>query len=320
MPSGLLIDLNDGGPRMEITAGMRCPSYLLSVADAWNVSQSITIPRTAGSDVFVAPKNTVDMEYYGPNLIPTIMMLDSCTVSGNTLAQNIWWSDSISHVQRTFAATVWEILPISTGSAGLLISNSTDFTAITNNTKAGFCVWRGDITFTGSWTTPTTSIPRSNYVVFAKWSAAGVTIEFDGNVITAYQERDGDNVAATVTMRVAIFASGIGPTPGTGLNIINAQGQCVFSTTSRPFVYLGNKYTPSWNNTDIGDSMIMLGRYGFQSIRADGWSRLKWAGLVRSGNVVRCARGRQVAVWDQNYSVVNRRLTGIDIPCIPAIY
>ncbi|WP_272887968.1 DUF6453 family protein, partial [Cronobacter sakazakii] len=27
MPSGLLIDLNDGGPVMEITAGLRCPSW-----------------------------------------------------------------------------------------------------------------------------------------------------------------------------------------------------------------------------------------------------------------------------------------------------
>ncbi|EOF7780998.1 DUF6453 family protein, partial [Enterobacter hormaechei] len=27
MPRGLLIDLNDGGKRMEITAGLRCPSF-----------------------------------------------------------------------------------------------------------------------------------------------------------------------------------------------------------------------------------------------------------------------------------------------------
>ncbi|WP_256632995.1 DUF6453 family protein, partial [Enterobacter hormaechei] len=26
MPTGLLIELNDGGKRMEITAGLRCPS------------------------------------------------------------------------------------------------------------------------------------------------------------------------------------------------------------------------------------------------------------------------------------------------------
>ncbi|UYE93680.1 hypothetical protein EEPDABAO_00089 [Klebsiella phage mfs] len=27
MASGLLIDLNDGNPVMQITAGMRCPSF-----------------------------------------------------------------------------------------------------------------------------------------------------------------------------------------------------------------------------------------------------------------------------------------------------
>jgi hypothetical protein len=38
--------------------------------------------------------------------------------------------------------------------------------------------------------------------------------------------------------------------------------------------------------------MIMLGRYGYDSRVNGGWDYLKWAGLVRSGNSVRCARGK----------------------------
>jgi hypothetical protein len=58
---------------------------------------------------------------------------------------------------------------------------------------SGYCVWRGTITFTGSWATPTTNISRDRYMVFAKWSADNVTIEFDGS-----------NIIATKTMLVSI--------------------------------------------------------------------------------------------------------------------
>jgi hypothetical protein len=61
--------------------------------------------------------------------------------------------------------------------------------------------------------TPATDVPRDKYLVFASWSADGVVIEFDGYTITAYQERDGDNVAANVTLTIAIFASGVAQVP-----------------------------------------------------------------------------------------------------------
>jgi hypothetical protein len=119
-------------------------------------------------------------------------------------------------------------------------------------------------------------------------------------------------------MQIAIFASGVSPTPG-GLNIIKG-GVCVFSTTRRPFVYRNQTYTPSWGNTDIGDRMILLGRYGYNSEVSGGWDYIKWAGLIRSGNLVRAGRGRNAASWTSQYSVVGRRLTSLSIPIIDAIY
>ncbi|MFP2467652.1 DUF6453 family protein [Pseudescherichia vulneris] len=317
MPSGLLIDLNDGGPRMEITAGLRCPSFCQNVTEAWDKNQYTLNQRVAGSQIVVIPRNTVWSGERGTNLIPTIGMFDSFSISGNTITLNTWWSDNWGR-KKTFDTSIWQILPASAGQ-GLLIQDSTDFLAITDSTMVGYCVWRGTVTVNGSWSTPTTGISRDRYLVFAKWSAPGVTIEFDGYTITATQERDTEDVSASVSMQIAIFANGVAPTPGPGLNIFK-NGTCMFSTTRRPFVYRDGTWTPSWSATDIGDSMIMLGRYGYDSTVSGGWDYLKWAGLVRSGNSVRCGKGKMNARWTATYSVTGRRLTSLTVPCIPAMY
>lgn len=317
MPQGLLIDLNDGGARMEITAGLRCPSFGMVIPEQWDVNQYQIPDYVSGSQVVLMPRNTVFMLYRGTNLIPTIGMLSGYSVSGSVITLNTWWSDNWGRL-RSFNSAVWQILPASQGN-GLLIQDSTDFLSITDATMVGSCVWRGTVTFTGSWSTPLTGVSQDQYLVFAKWSADGVTVEFDGLRITAYQENDNDDVAATVTMQIAVFASGMTPTPGPGLNIFK-NGVCMFSTTRRPFVYRNASWRPSWNWTDIGDSMIMLGRYGYDSRNSGGWDFLKWAGLIRSGNSVRAGRGRVVTRWTDKYSVVGQRLTSVTIPCIPSMY
>lgn len=317
MPKGLRITYADGGPAMEITAGLRCPSFCQNVSEAWDVNQYTINQRVDGSQIVVIPRNTVYKLNRGTNLIPTIGMLDGFTVSGNTITMNTWWSDNWNQ-KKTFDASIWQILPASSG-RGLLIKDSTDFLSITDATMSGYCIWRGTITFTGSWATPTTNISRDRYMVFAKWSADNVTIEFDGSNILATIDHAGLDQAATVTMQIAIFASGVSPTPGRGLNIIKG-GVCVFSTTRRPFVYRNQTYTPSWSNTDIGEGMILLGRYGYNSEVYTGWDYIKWAGLIRSGNLVRAGRGRNAASWTSQYSVVGRRLTSLTIPVIDAIY
>ena len=319
MPSGLLLAPNDGGPRMEITAGLRCPSYSLSIPDTWDVNQ-YTLPNyVAGSQIVMMPKSCVYSLNRGTNLIASIAVLDSITVSGGTVTQNVWWSDNWGRA-KSFPATVWQILPASSG-RGLLIQNSTNFMAITDNTMVGQCVWRGTVTINGAWTTPAiTGLSRDQYLVFAKWDAPNVVIDYDGATIRVLAERDGNDVAASATLQIAIFASGIAPVPGRGLNMINAAGQCVFSTTKRPFVYRNATWVPNWNGTDIGNTMIMLGRFGYDSSLAGGWDWLKYAGLVRTGNVVRCGKGTVSSSWTDKYPVTGRRLTSIAVPCIDAMY
>lgn len=319
MPQGLLIDLNDGGPAMQITAGLRCPSYSLSIGDAWDVNQ-YTLPNyVAGSQIVMMPKSCVYSLNRGTNLITTIAVLDSITVSGNTVTQNVWWSDNWGRA-KSFPATVWQILPASSG-RGMLIQNSTDFTSITDNTMVGQCVWRGTVTVNGSWSPPDIpGLTREQYLVFAKWSAPGVVIDYDGATIRALAERDGSDVAASATMQIAIFASGVSPVPGPGLNMFNAAGNCVFSTTKRPFIYRQATWVPTWDGADIGDTMIMLGRFGYDSSLAGGWDWIKYAGLVRTGNVVRCGKGKVSSSWTDKYPVTGRRVTSIAVPCIDAMY
>lgn len=304
---------------MEITAGLRVPSFALEAPEAWDVN-TYTIPNyVSGSQVVVMPKNTVYQLTRGTNLVPTIGMLNSVSVSGSSVTFHTWWSDNWGRA-KTFNSNIYQILPASSG-RGLFIANSTDFTAIGNASMVGFCVWRGRITVSGSWATPSTNIARSRYQVFARWDAPGVTIEFDGSNILAYRDTgsDGDQ-AATVTMDVAIFASGVAPTPGPGINIFNPAGQCVFSLTKRPFVYDGFTFTPSWSSVNIGDRMVMLGRYGYYSNTNNGWAYIKWAGLIMSGGSVVCGRGKIVATWDGNYSVNGQRLTQIAVPCVANMY
>lgn len=317
MGKGLRITYSDGGPAMEITAGLRCPSFCQNVSEAWDVNQYTINNRVAGSEIVLIPRNTVYQLYRGVNLVPTIGVLDGFSVSGNTITLNTWWSDGWDRV-RSYDASIWQILPASSG-RGLLVKDSTDFLSITDATMSGYCVWRGEVTFTGSWATPTTNISRDRYMVFAKWSADGVTVEFDGQNILATNDHSAADTAATVTMQIAIFASGVAPSPGRGLNIIK-KGVCVFSTARRPFVYRNKTYKPSWSNTDIGDRMILLGRFGFNSEVYGGWDYIKWVGLIRSGNMVRAGRGRSVTSWTAQYSVVNRRLTNLSIPLIEAMY
>lgn len=318
MASGLLIDLNDGNPAMQITAGMRCPSFCNLVNNTWDqkvVNMDGYIP---GSQVIVIPRDPVSIQNRGTNLVPTIGMQSGYTQNGSQLTFSTWWSDNWGR-DRLYDLTICQIFPSASGQ-GLYIADSTDFTAIPDTTRAGFCVWAGTITFTGQWRTPDTGYDRNKYMVFGRWSADGVTVEYDGNNIYARNETNGAENDATVTMRVAIFASGVAPQPGTGLNFFNAAGQCTFSTVRRPFIFRNRFYNPSWDYQDIGAGMILLGRYGFRSRVSGDRCRAKFAGLMMSGNSVRCASGITKSNWTANYSVVQDRLVGMSVPIIENMY
>ncbi|EKK7713507.1 hypothetical protein PO816_000347 [Cronobacter dublinensis] len=318
MPRGLYIDMNDGGPAMAITAGLRCPSYCGYSGGSGN---QYSIPGyVTGATAVFAPHVTTGIYFGGgTSLIPDMDVLTGVSQSGGVLTFTSWSNYNMSG--KIYPGTVWQILPPSqSGNRGLYISDSTDFTAITDGATVGQCVYRGRVTFTGSWSPPQTGYTRQSYAVFAKWSASGVVVEYDGNVIRAIAERNGANLSATVTMDVVIFATGVAPVAGPGLNYFNNRGQCTFSTTKRPFLYSNAFYKPSSAATDISDRYIMLGRYGAQTDITGGWCYAKYQGLVRSGSSVRVGRGYVAATWTDDYALDVNRTTGINILLLDNIY
>lgn len=70
MGKGLRISYSDGGPVMEITAGLRCPSFCQTVSEAWDVNQYTISQRVAGSEIVVIPRNTVYQLYRGLTWCP----------------------------------------------------------------------------------------------------------------------------------------------------------------------------------------------------------------------------------------------------------
>ncbi|WP_405125390.1 DUF6453 family protein (plasmid) [Pseudomonas marginalis] len=321
MPRGLLIDLNDGGKPMEITANLRCPSFGVEFDEAVNQPLSKTIPNFyTGSDVIFLPKQTVYINSLTSSGVPNLYVLTSVTNNGPTVTQTVKKSNE-SSVNHTFAGSAWQIFPASTGgrTAGLLISNSTDFLSITDATQVGVCIWKGTVTIpTGGWSTPAIAgYDRSKYLIFAKWDSS-VVIDYDGSTVRAFNVTDADDSPGTATLNIVIFASGVAPTPGTGLNIFNAAGKCVFSTTRRPFIFDGSMWTPTFTPTPLGGRYIMLGRYGLYSSLSNGRYNIKTVGLRMSGGAVSCIRGKYIG-WN-DIQLINNTLTSVKVPVLPDMY
>ncbi|MDV2864950.1 DUF6453 family protein [Phytobacter ursingii] len=293
MPTGLLIDLNDGRP-MVITAGMRAAIY---VADVSSAAGRFTIPGgiSAGDQFIWMIDEPVNMYFSGAIL--HVNFVRSVQVSGN----QIWCVRGSSNVQQNntevvMAGQIWKISGASQSSnTGLLIADSTDFTIIPTGATVGSCIYYDTITFTGTWTIP------SNGVVFAYWDNAGVVLERYGNKLYCKKYNDsavGDPGDGTVTIRVAVFAN-VRPQPGPGLNFFNAAGECTFSTASKPLI-IQSLYSPSESFQAV-NGMIMISTNGWYSNSGNGkgYYMTRRKGLRMSGGNVMVARG---SYWGQNYT------------------
>ncbi len=320
MGAGILIDYQDGSPALELTANIRCPSFCMTTTQDTGYTSKTVTNYVSGSQLTFIPTNTILSYFEGTQLIPTIHILDSVTFSGSTMTQNTW-KNNTDGTQRFWPGSVFQILPIGSGNFGIYIANSTNFLSITDATSVGQCVYYGSLTVNGSASLPGISpFDLSKCIVFAKWGSSSVVVERDGNTIRAFTERNGSDVAANITLKIAIFASGVAPTPGNGITIINAAGNCVFSTLRKPFIYDGSTFTPSFNWQDIGNRMVPLGRYGYSSQTDGGWDYLKYAGLMMNGNQVKCGGAKTQNTWTSDYSYTGTRATNIALPCIPNIY
>lgn len=320
MPTGLLIDLNDGGKAMEITAGLRCPSFGAAFTPGYQLAKYVDVSGyVTGSRVLFIPYATC---YLDSGLLHK---LNSITISGGRVTQNSTMKAvDISERESTytFGGSVWQIFPVSQGTGvGLLISDSTDFTAITNATQSGQCIWKGTVSVpTGGWAVPTIAgYDKSKYIVFGRCNS-GNTVDFDGNTVRFFSPPStNDDQPTTGTIDIVIFASGVAPTPGTGFNIFNAAGACTFSTTKRPFVYLNGLWTPSTSAFSIGNGYVPLGRFGFMVHTVGGNYIFRMYGIKMQNGSVSVQGGKYLG--REQYAIFgNNNVTPLTLPVLPDMY
>lgn len=318
MASGLLIDLNDGNPAMQITAGMRCPS-LCNLGDGSEAKKKIITNRMGNSEVIITFSNPVSISYQGTNLVPTISCVTGWSLSGNEITMSFF--NSFGQKENYWPnCSVYQVNPVAQGQ-GLLIADSSDFTVINDTGKVGQCLWAGTVTINNEWGLPDLGVPKNQLMVFGRWSADGIVLENDGEKLICKRETSGDAENASVTARIAIFASGLAPQAGTGLNFFNAAGQCTFSTRRRPMIYKSRTWIPSWNYQNIAaGGMVLIARYGYDSRVSGSWCRAKFAGVMMSGDSIRCGRGSHKSTWTSRYSVEGNKLINAPIMIVESMY
>ncbi|MGJ7468767.1 DUF6453 family protein [Kosakonia cowanii] len=316
MPSGLLIDFNDGY-RMEITAGLRAPFFCRTTVQGYN-GKSVPVDGYGAGDVAVfIPTESVRIFDFGTALFPYTQRLVSVTQSGGTLTMNSQGDREGASDTYQWPGQVWRITPASqSGNSGLLISDSTDFTALTTNGNLGSCTWYGTVTINGAWTPPVTGI------VFASWDSPTAVLENIGGTLYCSSDSGAyEDMPASVTARIAIFSNDA-PVPGPGLTFINAQGLCTFSTTRKPFV-IKSFFTPSLSWQAVA-GMVPVGRYGWEVRRAENstsWNVGRGRGLMMSGGNVKGGRGRVVTRNDrQKWDFDSSGMSAMSLPVIPSMY
>lgn len=317
MPEGILIDYNDGRSVMAITAGLRAPSFCTSFSgESSQTSQTnqyyqVNTPLIPDSQIIVVPTNPIyiyDFAYYA------IAMMGSVTRNGNSGVRISIEVINDSWMIPNWSGYVMELLPAATYNEGLLVANSTDFTAISNQASLMTCAYSGRITVNGSAPLPVSGIP------FGKWDNPNVSVGFDGtNIIVRDISYTGrDDVAGTATIDLVIFNQ-TAPVGGDGITMTNAAGQVTFSTLKRPFVYDRQiQITDAFQN--IGGGYCQIVYTGAQVRMNGGYANLRTKGVVMSNGSVRSAYNRVVGNYNTSLNMTKNRNITMPILILPNMY
>ena len=320
MPEGILIDYNDGRPVMAITAGLRAPSFCTNFSGRGTAGNQMTIstPLTPGSQVIVVPTKPVEVQDIVDNQVFLQIPVSMASVArnGNSgVIINGGPQFGYNLTPQDWRGTVLEILPAGTYNTGLLVADSTDFTAISNNAKLMTCAWVGQWVVNGSRALPVSGIP------FARWDNGGVSVGFDGtNIIVRDTNYTGaDDVTGSVTLDLVIF-NNTAPVGGDGITMTNSAGQVTFSTLKRPFIY-ERLLTVSDSNQTVGTSFTQLCFVGSNSRKIGDYDNVRFKGMIRSGNNIRAGLSRVVGnYYNQGFNNNFNQNIAMPILVLPPMY
>ncbi|MBA8105999.1 DUF6453 family protein [Citrobacter sp. RHBSTW-00029] len=314
MPEGILIDYNDGRPVMAITAGLRAPSFCTSFS-GWSsqpMQYPVNTPLVPGSQVIVIPTNPVYIYSFAEFDVAFMTVVTRNGDSGVIIGAETIGGKSLV---PDWSGYVMELLPAATYNEGLLVANSTDFTAISNQAALMTCAYSGRITVNGSAPLPVGGIP------FGKWDNPNVSVGFDGGSIIvrdiSYTGRD--DVAGTAMIDLVIFNQ-TAPVGGDGITMTNAAGQVTFSTLKRPFVYDRQiQITDEYQN--IGGGYCQIVYTGAQVRMNGGYGNLRMKGVVMSGGSVRSAYNRVFGNYaSKGWDMTRNRNITMPILILPNMY
>lgn len=320
MPQGILIQYNDGRPDMEITAGMRAPSFCTNFSGRGTARNQKTIntPLTPGSQVIVVPTVPAEVQNIIDNQVEVNVPVSMASVvrNGNTgITINGGNQFGYNLVPFDWRGSILEILPVGTYNRGLLVSNSTDFTAISNRASLMTCAWVGSWVVNGSRALPVGGIP------FARWNNSGVSVGFDGsNIIVRDTNYTGsDDVAGSVTLELAVF-NNTPPVGGPGITMTNPQNQVTFSTLKRPFIY-ERTLNVSDANQAVGTSFTSLCYVGSQSRKIGNYDNIRFKGLIRAGGNIRAGLNRVIGnYYNQGFNNNFNQNISMPILVLPPMY
>lgn len=317
MPTGLHIEFADGGPDMNILAGMRGLKYVGNFGSGGSAAK--TFPdMVEGYQTYFMPYAA--FRWIGNWVNGQLMLFSGYTVNGKTITQHYGGNNTSG---GSFPGTVWQI-DGSAPKSGLLISDSSDFTSIGNGSALGFCVYRGEVRINGSWTPP---IPAGavGVTVFAKFDSPGATLLYTGGAITSWGNNGDDTIRPVVTAKIVIFASGIAPIPQQGgLNMWNAAGECTFSSANRPFITYGKVIQLTRTNKPTGGDMVQLCSTGSGSHGQD-QGNTKWVkgfGVSMGPDYVMVGWANEISKDTDWYAADETKyfIPGISVLAIPDIY
>ena len=270
MGYGLRIIPDDNGTPIVIDTSSRMLSSLgryqvPGQRDAGDHTINITIPAMTGNNPVIIPNKTCMVINNAGGGIPYIHVLKGISASGSTLQVRInQGSDFIPPTPNIADINVFEITPAQPQSYGIAFYDSTNFLAITDQTRFGYVVYRATINVNGTYTLPS-SIPNiANCIVFANWDNPDYSVWYDrdNHQIKAYgsfSSAQGSVANGVINnMQIVVVATGfVPPVPDSGWGFIirNAQGVTTFSSKYMPVIWKGGTYNFSaYLEVDTGSS------------------------------------------------------------------
>ncbi|MDA8518957.1 DUF6453 family protein [Citrobacter sp. Igbk 16] len=309
MPEGILIDYNDGRQPMHITTGMRAPAYCgaltqsnRQVTDRFgNGAITFPAPSNPGSQLMFLATNPVMVYQFGP--LPEIYYITAIQRNDySNLVVPFNNKGGGGNRSVAFDGLAFEVLPASSYNEGLFVSDSTNFTAISNVGTILTCAWSGSLYVNGQQPLPVGGVP------FCRWDNPNVSVGFDGTNLVVRDITYGgrDDVAGATNIEVVIFNQ-TPPQPSEGITMYNAAGQCTFSTAKKPFLF-DSTIQITDSNQWIGDKFINVCYTGAQVRMIGGFGNGRYKGLVRTGGNVRSTwnkvfGGTPSNGWDASFNM-----------------